>query len=149
MTWSKVDRELGEAHTARVKPQLASILLRETRRSAVFRGTAIRSRRTVERVCNISGSPDSFPCSERTGTLVTSRKRKVTHIILELAFLREICRVSRSELSLTVVTSAVGPVVEYLDTGRILDESVCHLLALLPRLLLRFITKSRRVSGRL
>lgn len=64
-----------------------------------------------------------------TSTLVTSRKRKVPHNTRYLLFLREICRVSRSESGLTVVTSAVGAAVEYLGTGGILDESVCHLLA--------------------
>lgn len=128
-----------------VKPQVASILSRETRRFVVFRGTAIRPRRP-SRECVTFPEVPTHSRVLSTGTLVTSRKRKVTHIILELAFLREICRVSRSEPSLTVVTSAV---VEYLGTGRILDESVCHLLARsAPRLLLRFITKSRQVSGR-
>lgn len=94
----------------------------------VFRGTAIRPRRP-SRECVTFPEVPTHSRVPSTGTLVTSRKRKVTHIILELAFLREICRVSRSEPSLTVVTSAVGPVVEYLGTGRILDESVCHLLA--------------------
>lgn len=67
--------ENSTRHIARVKPQLASILLREIRRSAVFSEAPPFD--LVERVCNISGSPDSFPCPERTGTLVTSRKRKV------------------------------------------------------------------------
>lgn len=108
-----------------VKPQVPSILSRETRRFVVFRGTAIRPRRP-SRECVTFPEVPTHSRVLSTGTLVTSRKRKVTHIILELAFLREICRVSRSEPSLTVVTSAV---VEYLGTGRILDESVCHLLA--------------------